>query len=379
MKKNKKLRIATMVSAHFFTPPPKGIIFAPMLVAKEINEGLTKKGHEITFFAPEGSDLKVAKVISGGLKPLYYSINKEPDIFKEQYPTIYKHRPIREKDKIEIANLWDQHLVSLLYRNDLKKKFDIIHIHLKAEFALPISSLSKTPTVFTFHDPIYFWRAKIIKQLQTKNQYFISISNAQRKSAPGLNWIKTVYNGLRLEDFPFSEKAKNHCLFLGRLLPRKGTYEAILIAKQAKEKLIIIGTKDDKKYWDRKIKPYLGKNIKYLGVVPYEKTPQYYKEARVSLMPIQWKEPFGLTLIESMACGTPVIVFDRGSAKEVIKDGKTGFIVKNIREAVAAVKKIDQIDRRECRKWVEENFSVEKMVDNYEKVYQKILAKRKIK
>ncbi len=378
MKKNKKrLRIATMVSARFSIPPPKGTIFAPMFVAKEISERLTKKGHKITFFAPDGSNLKVAKIISGRIKPLYCSTNKKPEIFKYQTSRTFKLRGIRRKDKIEIADLWDQRLISLLYRDNLKKKFDIIHIHLKAEFALPISSLSKTPTVFTFHDPVYPWRAKIIKQLQTKNQYFISISNAQRKSAPGLNWIKTVYNGLRLENFPFSEKAKNHCLFLGRLLPRKGVYEAILIAKRAREKLIIAGTKDNKKYWNRKIKPYLGKDIKYIGVIPYKKIYQYYKEARVSLMPIQWEEPFGLTFIESMACGTPVIVFDKGSAREVVKDGKTGFVVKNVSQAVAAIKKIDQIDRRDCRKWVEEKFSVEKMVDGYEKAYYDILKRKK--
>jgi len=365
----RKLKIATMVSARFFTPPPKGTIFAPMLIAKEISEGLTKKGHEITFFAPKGSNLKAVKVISGGFKPLYHSVNKKPEIFK--YPSI------KRKDKIEIADLWDQYLVSLLYRNNLKKKFDIIHIHLKAEFALPISCLSKTPAVFTFHDPVYPWRAKILKLFQAKNQHFISISNAQRKSVPELNWAATIYNGLRLEDFPFLEKPKNYCLFLGRLLSRKGVYEAILIAKQAKEKLIIVGTKDNKKYWEKKIKPYLGKDIKYLGVVPYEKTCQYYKEAKVSLMPIQWEEPFGLTFIESMVCGTPVIVFDRGSAREVVKDGKTGFIVKNIREAVAAVKRIDQIDRKECRKHVEENFSIKKMVDEYEKVYYEILRKKR--
>jgi len=262
----------------------------------------------------------------------------------------------------------------LLYKENLKKRFEIIHIHLKAEFALPFSHLSKTPVIFTFHDPIYLWRAKILKLFQAENQYFISISDAQRKLAPGLKWIATIYNGLRLKDFPFSEKPKNHCLFLGRLLPTKGVYEAILVARKAKEKLLIIGTKDSKKYWETKINPYLGKNIKYLGVVPYEKTYQFYRQAKVSLTPIQWEEPFGLTFIEAMACGTPVIVFDRGSAKEVVRDGKTGFVVKNVAEAVRALKKIGQIDRKECRKHVEKNFTVERMIDKYEEVYYKILG-----
>jgi len=225
----KKLRIATMVSALYFTPPPKGAIFAPMFIAKDISEGLVKKGHEVTFFAPEGSNLKVTKVISGGLKPLCFSPYKKPEIFKNP--------DVKRKNRIEISNLWDQHLVSLLYKENLVKKFDIIHIHLKAEFALPISRLSKTPTVFTFHDPIYPWRAKTLKLLQAENQHFISISNTQRKPAPDLDWAATIYNGLKLEDFPFSEKPGNYCLFLGRLLLRKGVYEAILAAKRAKEKI----------------------------------------------------------------------------------------------------------------------------------------------
>ena len=161
----------------------------------------------------------------------------------------------------------------------------------------------------------------------------------------------------------------------GRLLPTKGVKEAIAVCKIARERLIIAGTPNEGEYWEKEIKPHLSKDIQYVGNIPYEETYKYYGQAKVTLCPIQWEEPFGLTFIESMACGTPVIAFNRGSAKEVIKDGKTGFVVKNISEMVKAIRKIDQINRRGCRAWVEKNFTMERMVNDYEKIFYKIVSR----
>lgn len=359
----KKMRIATMITGHYTCPPPKGVIYAPMLIVKAIAEGLTKKGHRVTFFGPQGSKLKVTKIVSGGLKPLYGK--KEHPIFQD--PKI---------DSAKIANLWDQYLISLIYRQALEGKFDLIHIH-PADRALSFGlAIKNIPIVYTLHDPIYPWRKDIFRLFQTKNQYFISISNAQRKPAPDLNWAATIYNGLDLKEFPFSKKTGKYFLFLGRILPVKGPDIAIQAAKLAKEKLFIAGTPNQGEYWEKKIKPFLEKDIKYLGQIPYEKTDKFYSQAKALLCPIRWEEPFGLTFIEAMACGTPVIAFRRGSAPELIKDGKTGFLVNNLREMVKAIKKIDQIDRRECRAWVEKNFTLEKMVENYEKIFLKILKKQ---
>ena len=146
--------------------------------------------------------------------------------------------------------------------------------------------------------------------------------------------------------------------------------------RKAKEKLIIAGAPNEGHYWEKKIKPYLGKNIVYVGNIPYEETHKLYSESKVALLPIQWEEPFGLTFIEAMACGTPVITFGRGSAPEVIKDKKTGFIIKSVNEMAKAIKKVDQIDRHECRRWVENKFTIQKMVEGYEKVFLKILKSR---
>jgi len=362
------MKIATMITGHYTCPPPKGVIYAPMVILKAVAEGLTKKEHKVYFFGPEKSKLKVTKIISGGLKSLFGP--KKHKILED--PLI---------DQPKVANLWDQYLISLIYKEAQKEKIDLIHIH-PVDRALPFGlAIKNIPVVYTLHDPIYPWRAEIFRMFQTKNQYFISLSNAQRKPSPDLNWLATIYNGLDLKKFPFSKKPKNHCLFLGRLLPTKGVKEAIIAAKIAKENLIIAGVPSEGEYWEKEIKPYLGlhpptaPNIQYVGNIPYEKTYQYYGQAKVTLCPIQWEEPFGLTFIESMACGTPVIAFDRGSAREVIKDGKTGFVVKNISEMIKAIKKINQIKRENCRKWVEENFTIERMVNDYEKVFYRIIQR----
>jgi len=370
------MKIGMMITGHFTIPPPKGIIYAPMTIAKYVAEGLTKRGHQVYFFAPEGSKLKVTKMISGRLKPLHgISGKKDLKILSGPY--------VGGLERSKIFSLWDQYFISLLYREALKKNFDIIHIH-PIDKALPFGlAINNIPVVYTLHDPVYPWRAKIFKIFQSKNQYLVSISNAQRKPAPNLNWAATIYNGIDLNLFPFSNKPKNHLLFLGRILPQKGPDIAIQAAIKAKEKLLIAGTPNSGQYWNTKIKPYLGKNIQYIGNIPYKKIYKYYGQAKALLCPIQWEEPFGLTFIESMACGTPVVTFKRGSAPEVIKNKKTGFVVDsflkngkvNLKGFVEAIKQVDEIKREDCRKWVEENFTKEKMVADYERLFYKILSK----
>lgn len=368
-----KLKIATVVASELPFPIPKDFprLYAPMQVALSIAEGLSKRGHQVTFFGPKGSKSKKFDVFEVPITPLYRNA-----IFKKAKP---KSPEEKEKIKEVIFHLFDQFLIAFIFKENLKRKFDIIHIHCP-DRALPFASIFSVPVVYTWHYPFSPWQADIFKMYQTENQYYVSLTNAQRKGAPELNWIETVYNGVNLKLFPFNPRPENQLLFLGRILEKKGPHIAIKAAVQSKENLTIAGEPNRGRFWEEKIQPHLKrKNIKYVGCVPYEKTHQYYREAKALLCPIKWEEPFGLTFIEAMACGTPVIAFDRGSVKEIVKDGKTGFVVKNINEMINAVKKIDQIDRKECRKWVEENFSVEKMVDNYEKVYQKILAKRKNK
>ena len=139
-----------------------------------------------------------------------------------------------------------------------------------------------------------------------------------------------------------------------------------------------MGSHGNESYWEEKIKPEIdGRKIIYKGFVEQKEMYKIIKKAIAYILPLQWEEPFGLTMIEAMACGTPVVTFDRGSAKEVVKDGKTGFVVKNVSEMVKAIKKIDEIKRENCRAWVEKKFTIEKMVDDYEKIYYQISSFRR--
>lgn len=244
-----KLKIAMMVTGRYTCPPPKGVIYAPMLIARSIAEGLTKRGHKVTFFSPEGSNLKVSKIVTGNLKPLQGK--------KEHF--IFSDPNIREREREKIRNLWDQYLIALIYRRVLNEKYDILHIH-PIDRMLPFGlAVPNIPIVYTLHDPVYPWRAEIFRLFQSKNQHLVSLSNAQRKPAPDLNWIATIYNGLDLRKFPFSRRPKNQLLFLGRILPTKGADLAIKVALETGENLIIAGTPNKGRYWEEKIKPYLEK------------------------------------------------------------------------------------------------------------------------
>jgi len=367
----RKLKIATMVTGHFTTPPPAGIVYAPMDIAVEVSEGLAKKGHLVDFYGPEGSRINVNKVISAGLKAL-----NQPE-----GQAITKGPNVGNAEANKIFGLWDQYLIAEMFKEAEKGKYDLLHIH-PPDRALPLAlSHPKIPVFYTLHDPIYPWRAEIFSMFESPNQYYISISNAQRKPAPKLNYAATIYNGVDIRNFTYSGKHDNYLLYTGRIHPEKGVAEAVQAAKMTGEKLVIIGPPVTGRYWDEKIAPFLNEKIQYLGFVPRRKLFKYYQRAKATLVPIQWEEPFGLVMKESMACGTPVVAFNRGSVSEVVRDKKTGFVVKpfdkkgevNLKEFAEAIGKIDQIDRQECRKWVEENFTIEKMVEGYERAFYKNL------
>lgn len=337
-----------------------------MDIAVAVSEGLVKKGHLVDFYGPEGTKVKVTNIVSAGLKALKQpeggAITKEPNVGNAEINKIFA--------------LWDQYLIAKMFQEAEKGNYDLLHIH-PVDRALPLAlSHLKIPVFYTLHDPIYQWRAEIFSMFQTPNQYYISISDAQRKPAPNLNYAATIYNGVDTDSFSFSNEHDNYLLFTGRLQPEKGLAEAVQIARMTGEKLLIIGPPVTGEYWDKKIAPYLGDRIQYLGFVPREELFKYYQRAKATLVPIQWEEPFGLILTESMACGTPVIAFERGSVPEVVVDGKTGFIIKNnnLEVMADAVKKIHKINRADCRRHIEENFSIQRMIDRYEEVFLKIVS-----
>lgn len=357
----RKLRIGQISPLNLPIPPKKyggteRIIFW-------LCQELKKMGHKVFLFASKDSKIS-GKLIPIVKKPLW--ILKPKD-----YSPYYA---------LEMA------IISKMAK---KLKLDILHDHL-GPWSLTLYHL-KIPILHTLHVP-FQEREDRIFAYQKLNSKLVSISFAQRKIAPNLNYVANIYNGIDISKFPFNKKPKDYFIWVGELSQRKGIYEVIQIAKMAKIKLILIGRipppkqSKDYQFFKKYIEKELNKGkIRYLGELSQEKLAFYYKNAIAFLYPLQWEEPFGLTMVESMACGTPVIAFKRGSVPEIIKDKKTGFVVapfknkkKNYREFIEAIKRVDKILRFDCREWVKENFTKEKMAKEYEKLYYRILKNGKI-
>ncbi|MDD5589771.1 MAG: glycosyltransferase, partial [Candidatus Portnoybacteria bacterium] len=214
-----------------------------------------------------------------------------------------------------------------------------------------------------------------------KSSRFISFSLAQRKFLPELNWVGNIYHGVDIKRFNFNPKPEDYFLCIGRITQEKGTHLAIEAAKAANVPLRIAGRSyPNDKYWHDKIEPHIdGVMIRYIGEADFEKKVDLFRNARGVLMPVQWEEPFGMVMIEAMACGTPTIAFRRGSIPEVVSDKKTGYVVNDVLEIVEAIKNIDRISREETRKRAENYFSIEKMIAGYIKVYTRIIEESRYK
>ena len=266
----------------------------------------------------------------------------------------------------------DAKVVECLHISNLMERatdFDLIHNHYDF-LPLSYSGLIKTPLITTIHG---FSSEKILAVYQKYNSrgHYVSISNANRH--PSLNYLATVYNGIETQNFTFNDKPDDYLLFFGRIHPDKGTSEAIQIAIQSNKRLIIAGIVQDANYFREKVEPYLDADIEFIGAAGPEKRTELLGGASALLHPINFAEPFGLSVAEAMLCGTPVIAFSKGSMPELIKDRETGYLVTNVEEAVEAVSDLNKIDRAKCRSWAISQFSQEKMVADYIASYHQIL------
>lgn len=276
-------------------------------------------------------------------------------------------RPYSEDISLD-AKVWECLHVSEVFENS--HEFDLIHNNFDF-LPLTYSSLVKTPILTTIHG---FSSSKILPVYckYNKRVNYVSISNADR--SPQLDYIATIYHGIYLEEFPFQPIPDNYLLFYGRIHPDKGTREAIEVAKTLDKPLIIAGIIQDEEYYEKQVFPCVdNKQIQYIGPVGAPFREKLLGGATALLHLINFAEPFGLSVIEAMACGTPVIAMNKGSMPEVILNEKTGWLVNNIDQAVDKVKRVKDINRKECRKWVESKFSVNRMVDEYILIYKKIL------
>lgn len=359
------MKIATMVRGSIPAPRPKDMVYAPIDLAVAISEHLTQRGHKVDYFGPNGTRLECAGVETLNLRTLVH--NRE-EFLKLLYNTDHLFSGI-------VAD-WDNYLSREMFERARNGEYDLLHFH-HPETAFPYVHLyPDVPVVFTIHDPLSPTNREIFEMYSTKNQYFISISNNQRLPAPDLNYADTVYNGIDTELFSYSDEKDDYLLTAARIAPEKGIKEAIQVAQETDHRLLIIGPvyAEHQDYFDKHVKPHLNEKILYLEFVEREQLVRYFQKAKAFLMiPIDRDEPFGLTMIEAMACGTPVIGMRRGSIPEVIKDKKTGFIVDTVHDMAQMVKKISKIKAADCRKHVEDNFSHITMVNGYEKTFEKII------
>jgi glycosyltransferase involved in cell wall biosynthesis len=252
------------------------------------------------------------------------------------------------------------------------ESFDVIHSHFTI-LSSYYSSLVKIPTLQSIHLPITEDDKHLLRKFKDNN--YVSFTLAQRKQMPELNWVANIYHGLDLREFQFNPHPEDYFLYLGRIAEDKGLHLAIEAAKSAGVPLLIAGRSYQKDgYWHNSIEKYIdGKQIRYVGEAGFEAKKELLKNAKGLLFPSQVEETFGLSMIEAMASGTPVIAWNKGSVPEVVKDRVTGYIVNDMSGMVKAIKAIDKLKREESRKRVQLFFSADKMVTGYERVYLRLI------
>ncbi|NQX27477.1 glycosyltransferase family 4 protein [Microbacteriaceae bacterium VKM Ac-2854] len=343
------MRIGILAPIAWRTPPRH---YGPWeRVAGLIAEGLTRRGNQVTLFAT-GDSITAAALDS--VAPHGYA---EPG-------------PGPEMD----GRVWEAlHIANVLYR---AREFDLVHNNLDW-LPLALAAQWPVPLVTTVHG---FSGPQILPAYRAALRYpntanLVSISDSDR--SPELDYIATVHHGIDLAEFPLQPQLeqRSDLVVFGRIHPDKGTADAIEIARRAGRRLIICGIIQDEGYFDREIAPHLdGRSVLYRGSVGPDERARILGSAAALLHPIRFAEPFGLSVIEAMACGTPVVAYRRGSMPEIIEDAVTGYVVDSREEAVAAVQRAASLDRAVVRSRTEERFGVERMIDGYLAVYRRVLA-----
>lgn len=337
------MRIAIASPTLERVPPPAygGIEAVVGLLA----DGLVSRGHDVTLYAT-GDSITTARLRSVSPRPLRSANVCQP----------LPHQLV--------------HVAALLAEAD---HYDVIHNHC-GEMLMAFAHLIAVPMLTTIHGPM-IPDSQIVWDHYTGS--FNTISHASKNGFPDQRYLGVVYNGIDVDSFPFSEEKDDYLLFLGRVSFEKGTHLAIQTARALGRRLIIAGKVDrvDQEYYDNLVAPLLDDpNVTFFGEADAAQKRQLFSRARCLLHPVMWPEPFGLVMVEAMACGTPVVAFRRGSIPEVVSHGETGYVVDTLDEMVDAVERLEGIDPHRCRSQVADRFSGIKMVSGYERLYEQIVA-----
>src|SRR6267142_5296167 len=342
------MRIA-QVAPLIESVPPKHYGGTERIVSY-LTEELVRAGHDVTLFA-SGDSVTNARLIA----------SCERSLRKNE----------RCKDPVAREVLLVDHVV------EHADEFDLIHFH-TGYLHFPICRYLPVPHVTTLHGRLDMPDMGPVFE-RFRDVPVISISNAQRQPLPCANWQATIYHGLPKEFFAFQPNQGTYLAFLGRISPEKRVDRAIEIARRVSMSLKIAAKVDrvDRRYFKRDIEPLLTQShVEWVGEISDQQKNEFLGNAYALLFPIDWPEPFGLVMIEAMACGTPVIAYRGGAVPELVEPGRTGFIVEGLGDAVEAVRRVDTIDRAECRRHVERRFSVARMVDDYEAIYRRAVSAR---
>ncbi len=341
------MRIA-ILSPVWFQVPPTGYGGIEWVVAL-LADGLVDAGHDVTLFASGDSRTRA------------------------RLEAVFPEAP---SDKIGWSWIDLRHALSCYERAG---DFDVVHDH-SGPCAAAVGGLVSTPVVHTVHGPLDEISLASYRALTAlaPGVGLVSISLNQRKPGPDLPWVGNVPNALDLDAYPFHGKRGEYLLYLGRLSPDKGAHRAIEVAREAGLPIKLAGKKREpaeQAYFEERVRPLLGPDAEYLGETSHVTKVALLQNARATLFPIDWEEPFGLVMIESMACGTPVIATRRGAVPEVVAHGRSGIIVDDVREMAAAIADADRLEPLECRRYVEERFSAARMVAGYAGLYEQVVGR----
>lgn len=342
------LRVGQLAPLYESVPPK--LYGGTERVVSYLTEELVRRGHDVTLFA-SGDSQTNAK-----LSPGYPRSLRLAGLTQVAMSGMGFHFPM-------LSNVFDH-----------ADEYDIIHAHLDY-WTFPFARQTSTPTITTLHGRLDLEEIHSIFH-SYEDIPVVSISDTQRKPLPTMNWVSTVHHGLPRDLLPYNPSAGKYLAFLGRIAPEKRPDLAIDVARKAGIPLKIAAKVDvvDREYFRDVIEPKIkGGGVEYIGEINDREKGEFLGDALALLFTIDWPEPFGLVMIEALACGTPVIARPCGSVPEVLRDGVTGFFASEVDELVAAVKRAETLSREQCRQEFERRFTVEVMADNYEHIYREMM------
>lgn len=330
--------------AHPYPPPGYG----PWeRVTHDLTETLVETGHDVTLFASEGSVSKASL-----------------------HPTA--EAPLSSQPGVDHRVIEDLHIETAM-KAAAEMGLDVVHSHLHVH-ALNFADLAGCPVVTTLHGVA--WNQDTHEALlEHSAKPFVSLSHSERRFLPGLNYVATVPNGIRTEDFPSGDSDDGYLAFVGRISPEKAPHLAVEVARRSGRHLLMAGVVEDRyRDYANRVLESIGPGVDFLGPLARPELSLLLQGATATIMPLQWDEPFGLVVVESLSSGAPVVAWMRGAMPEIVEDGVTGFLVEDVTGAVDAVGRIDTISRAECARVARARFDRHVMAESYANVYEMVSA-----